>query len=193
MAGALNSLKGQLLVATPALGDPNFDKTVIFVLEHNAEGALGLVLNRPTDTDFVDPLPDWYGFAAYPPVVFVGGPVAHQSAIGLARVARVAASDAGEPVDGFVPVLGTIGTVDLSMRPEDLRPEVEEVRVFAGYAGWSDDQLEAEIDAGAWFVVSARPDDALSTNPEGLWSQVLRRQPGRLALFANFPPDPALN
>jgi putative transcriptional regulator len=193
MTGALNSLKGHLLVATPALGDPNFERTVIFVLEHNEEGALGLVLNRPTETDFVDPLPDWYGFAAYPPVVFVGGPVSRQSAIGLARVAPAVAGEAGEAGDGWVPVLDTIGTVDLSMRPEDLRPEVEEVRVFAGYAGWGEEQLEDEIDSGAWFVVPARPDDALSTHPEGLWRRVLRRQPGRVAVFANFPPDPALN
>jgi putative transcriptional regulator len=186
------TLRGHLLVATPALGDPNFERTVILVLEHNDEGALGVVLNRPSESDFVDPLPDWYGFAAYPPVVFVGGPVSRQSAIGLARAAFGTSSPRGV-AEGWVPVLDTIGTVDLTMRPEDVDAQIEEVRIFAGYAGWGEQQLEEEIEQGAWFVVPAEPDDALSTHPEGLWRRVLRRQPGRLALFANFPPDCALN
>jgi putative transcriptional regulator len=165
-----SSLRGRLLVATPLLGDPNFERTVILVLEHTSEGAVGVVLNRPTTVDFVEPLPAWYGLAAYPPVVFVGGPVASGSAIGLGRSPD-----------------GTVATVDLSVDPAD--QGVDEVRVFSGYSGWSEGQLEDEIDAGAWWVVPSEQDDAMCAEPEGLWKAVLQRQRDGLALFANFPVD----
>ena len=180
------SLRGRLLVATPILSDPNFDRTVILVLEHTPEGAVGVVLNRPTSADFVEPLPDWFGFAAYPAVVFVGGPVSEGSAIGLAR-----ARDP-RPAEGFNEVCGPIGTVDLSLDPDDVPVGVEEVRVFSGYAGWGEGQLEDEIDEGAWWVVEAEPDDAMCARPEDLWATILRRQRD-LALYANFPDDPSLN
>jgi putative transcriptional regulator len=181
------SFKGRLLVATPALLDPNFARTVVLVLEHGEPGAVGVVLNRPTTTDLADPLPGWSRLAAEPAVVFVGGPVALGSAIGLGRV------PAGPPVEGWAPVVAGLGTVDLSREPEEHGGSVDLVRVFTGYAGWSPGQLEGEIDEGAWIPLDARPDDALSTEPDELWRAVLRRQPGRLAWLANFPPDLSLN
>lgn len=181
------SLRGCLLVATPLLSDPNFDRTVILVLEHKPEGAVGVVLNRPSTADFVETLPDWYGLAASPPVVFVGGPVGESAVIGLARV-----RDA-RTTDGFTEVAGHIGTVDLTLDPVGLEAGVEEIRVFSGYAGWGEGQIEGEIDAGAWWVVDAEPDDAMSGRPESLWHAALRRQHDNLALHANFPDDPSLN
>ena len=169
------SLKGQLLVATPGLLDPNFFRTVILILEHGEEGAVGVVLNRPSDYDVVSTLPDWEKRAAAPPVVFVGGPVSEGTAICLGRVG-------GE--DG-------ISVVDASRDPDDLA--AREVRFFSGYAGWSRGQLEDEIDEGAWIVVEADPDDALDDEPELLWSRVLERQGGRLALLARYPDDPSAN
>jgi putative transcriptional regulator len=177
---------GKLLVATPVIGDPNFDRTVVLLLEHGDEGAFGLVLNRPTELDLLDPLPQWYSFAAAPCVVFVGGPVEQERAIALAR------ADAGGEVDGWHRVLGPVGTLDLNRRPDEIGG-LGEIRVFAGYAGWGAAQLEGEIDSGAWFVVDARPEDALCQNPMVLWSEVLKRQSGAMALFALYPSDPALN
>ena len=168
-------LKGKLLVATPGLLDPNFFRTVVLVLEHGDEGAVGVVLNRPSDFDVVTTLPDWEPRAAAPPVVFVGGPVAEGTAICLGRVG-------GQ--DG-------ITVVDASRDPDDLA--ADEVRFFSGYAGWSAGQLEDEIDEGAWLVVDADPDDALDDEPELLWSRVLERQGGRLALLARYPDDPTAN
>jgi putative transcriptional regulator len=191
-----SSFKGQLLVATPVLGDPNFERAVILLLEHTEEGAVGVVLNRPSGAHFVDPLPDWYGFAAYPPVVFVGGPVGQGSAIGLARARHPhpVPSGAEHPeTEGWSQVVGSVGTVDLTLDPDDVPVGIEEVRVFSGYAGWSEGQIEDEIVSGAWFVIDAEQDDALSTNPDGLWRSVLHRQSGKLALFANFPLDVTLN
>jgi putative transcriptional regulator len=178
---------GKLLVATPVIGDPNFERTVVLLLEHGDEGAFGLVLNRPTELDLLDPLPQWYSFAAAPCVVFVGGPVEQERAIALAR------ADRGGSVTGWHRVLGPVGTLDLNRRPDEIGPGLGEIRVFAGYAGWGADQLESEIDSGAWFVVDALPEDILCQDPTVLWSQVLRRQSGTMAMFALYPSDPALN
>lgn len=182
------SYRGRLLVATPVIGDPNFHRTVVLLLEHNDEGALGLVLNRPTDVSVLDPLPEWEGLAASPRVVFVGGPVEQGAAIGLAQRRPVQSGD-----DGFSPVLGLIGTLDLSRDPHEVDDTIERVRVFAGYAGWGPRQLEQELASDAWVVVDAHPDDILCDDPGELWHQVLRRQGGDLALLSYCPSDPSLN
>jgi putative transcriptional regulator len=182
-----SSHAGKLLVATPIIGDPNFERTVVLLLEHSDDGAFGLVLNRPTELDLLDPLPQWYSFAAAPCVVFVGGPVEQERAIALARAER------GRTVAGWHQVLGQVGTLDLNRRPDEIGPGLGEIRVFAGYAGWGSGQLEGEMESGAWFLCDARADDVLSQSPGNLWSEVLRRQGGSMALFAQYPTDPALN
>ena len=180
-------LKGRLLVASPTMQDPNFDRTVVLVLEHNAEGALGVVLNRPTETALGGALPAWGPLAADPPVVFVGGPVAPDAAIGLARA--VPAGDG----DGWAPLFDGYGTVDLGREPDAVEARVDGVRVFAGYAGWGPGQLEGELAAGGWVVVDAAADDPLCVDPGRLWEAVLRRQGGTTAWLANCPPNPSAN
>jgi putative transcriptional regulator len=179
--------KGRLLVATPTLLDPNFFRTVVLMLEHADEGALGVVLNRPSELEIAESLPAWRDVAVDPAMVFVGGPVAPGSAIGIARGRGDTDSDA------WAPVVNGLGTVDLSLSPADLPVDVTALRVFAGYAGWTAGQLDAELAAEGWFVVDAEPDDAFAPEPEELWKAVLRRQGGTLALFANAPPHPSLN
>lgn len=186
---AVTSLKGRLLVANPAMPDPNFHRTVVLMLAHQDDGALGVVLNRPSDLDVDSPLPRWERLVADPPVVFVGGPVAPGAAICLARV-----PDPPDATDGgWVPLVGELGTLDLEGDPDDLAVSVDAIRVFAGYAGWGPGQLEGEIENDAWFVVPAEANDALSGDPEQLWKRVLRRQGGRLALLAAYPNEPSLN
>jgi putative transcriptional regulator len=182
-------MKGRLLVATPLLTDPNFDRTVILMLEDNDEGALGLVLNRPSPLEVGEPLPDWADLSASPPVVFVGGPVSRSSVIALARC-----SDEREVTDEtWTSVLGPIGVLDLTADAALLHARVDDVRVFAGYAGWDATQLRGEIAEGSWFVVDAGPRDATTDDPEDLWREVLRRQPDPLRLFANYPEDISSN
>jgi putative transcriptional regulator len=194
-SGVFESRRGRLLVATPELGDPNFDRTVVLLLEHTAEGAVGVVLNRPSETALGDAGTDWGGWdilAAPPGVVFVGGPVARTAVIAVARLSPGGPGVSPEDIklSGFQPVLGDfVGIVDLTAEPEG----VEAVRLFAGYAGWGGGQLEAEISAGGWFILDALPSDPLSDEPEELWAAVLRRQGGSIALFASCPPDPSLN
>lgn len=184
---AMESLTGRLLVAAPGLKDPNFDHTVVLLVAHEANGALGVVLNRATEVPVADVLAGWGPLAGEPAVVFEGGPVQPETAICLARVLP------GREPKGFNRVSGPVGTVDLSGDPETFGEHVAGVRVFAGYAGWDSGQLESEIGTGSWYVLDALPGDALFPRPDDIWPMVLRRQGGMLAAVAHFPPDPTMN
>ena len=181
------SLTGRLLVATPALGDPNFHRAVVLVLDHDGDGSLGVVINRPTAVGVGEVLPPWEDHTSAPGVVFQGGPVALDSALGLAAVPGGA-----EPL-GWRRVSGGVGLVDLDVPPEVFIRAVAAIRIFAGYAGWGPGQLETEVAEGAWYVLEAEPGDAFSDDPAGLWRRVLRRQGGDMALVATFPDDPSNN
>lgn len=170
-------------MATPLIDEPTFRRTVVAVLHHDAEGAVGVVLNRPSALPVGEPFPGWHHLAADPPVMFSGGPVSLTGVICLARRAGPA-----EPV-GWTLVLPEFGTLDLERDPDEVGPAVRGLRMFAGYAGWAAGQLEGELDDGAWIVADARPSDLLSDHPESLWRDVLRRQPGRTRLLASYPPD----
>jgi putative transcriptional regulator len=189
----VSSLTGRLLVATPALADPNFDRAVVLLLDHDEEGSLGVVLNRPTPVGVGDVLEPWAQLAGIPQVVFQGGPVSLDSALGLAVVPGEAHDGAdGEPL-GWRRVHGAIGLVDLEAPPELLAAELGSLRIFAGYAGWGPGQLEDELVEGAWYVVESEPGDVSSPDPERLWRSVLRRQRNELAMVATYPDDPSLN
>jgi len=174
------------MVASPAMLDPNFHRTVVLLIEHGEEGALGVVLNRATEMPVGEPLPAWHDHAAAPAVVFVGGPVQRSSAICLGRTTDPEGSV------GFGPVFDGVGTVDLNEAPDDV-PGVATVRVFAGHAGWGPLQLEDELDEGAWVVCDAWPGDVFDPEPDLLWDRVVERQPGVVPLLTRFPPDPDLN
>jgi len=188
MSESGGSLQGRLLVARPMLVDPNFARTVLLLLAHGDQGAIGLVLNRPSSTSVGSPLPEWEELASGPAVVFLGGPVS-EGTICLARVS----SEVSVPGTGYLPLEGSLGTVDLEAGPALVRPWIERLRVFAGYAGWSPGQLEEEIEAGAWWALDAVDDDVFGDDPSTLWKRVLRRQGGDLALVAAYPADPTLN
>lgn len=174
----MESLAGSLLVATPALLDPNFFRTVVLVLQHDEDGCVGVVLNRPTEERVADHLPTWASRVPEPGTVHFGGPVDPAVAIGLCL--------AGEGMHTGVPGLRL---VDLSTHPDD---ESHPVRVYSGYSGWGSDQLESEIAMGSWYVVQASPDDPFDPF-EDQWRRVLRRQPGFLSIVSTFPDDATLN
>lgn len=186
----VSSLTGRLLVATPALADPNFDRAVVLLLDHDDEGSLGVVLNRPTLVGVGDVLESWAELAGRPQVVFQGGPVSLDSALALAVVPGE--SGTADPL-GWRRVHGAIGLVDLEAPPELLAAELGSLRIFAGYAGWAPGQLEDELADGAWYVVESEPGDVFSPDPEQLWRSVLRRQRNELAMVATYPDDPSLN
>jgi putative transcriptional regulator len=188
MMDAMRGLTGRLLVATPTLVDPNFRRTVVLLLDHNDDGALGLVVNRPLEVDVAAVLPAWQPYTTDPGRLFQGGPVELDSALGLVAVP----GDSAEP-PGVRRLVGSLGLVDLDAPPEAVLRGVAGLRIFAGYSGWSDGQLEREIDEGAWYVVGSESGDAFTGSPQNLWRTVLRRQGGDLALVSTFPEDPALN
>lgn len=178
---------GRLVVATPALGDPIFRRTVVLLLQHSDDdGALGVVLTRPSRTPIEAVVPGWEDLAAGPAVVFTGGPVQPDAGICLGRVAP---GSTGGP--GFAPLADPqLGTVDLESEPD---AGLRAVRLYAGYAGWSGGQLESEVDEGSWWVLDALPGDPFGPSPEGLWSDVLRRQGLPLAFMAAATGDPRQN
>lgn len=180
------STAGRLLVAEPMLGDPNFDRTVVLMVEHTADGAMGLVLNRPTDLPVRDALPAWEGRVTAPAVLHVGGPVEERSGWCLARLAP------GLAPPSFLPVLGDVGLLDLEIDPTDLAG-LTAARLYAGYSGWGPGQLEHELAQDAWIVVDAMGDDPFLPNADELWNRILTRQGGHLARLSLFPRDPSLN
>ena len=179
------SSRAHLLLATPELLDPNFHRAVILMLEHNDDGALGVILNRPRLVGGGEAVPHWADRLAYPARLHDGGPVSSDSVIGLGRGPAL-------PVEGISPLLGRLGVIDLHRDPVDL-PDIGEVRLFAGYAGWGAGQLETELAAGAWIVAEASEEDARSVEPEDLWRNVLARQYGFTALLAGYPDDASQN
>jgi putative transcriptional regulator len=179
---------GRLLVASPVLLDPNFLRTVVLLLDHDEEGTLGVVLNRPTTVPVASVLPGWAEEVDDPPVLFDGGPVSADSALAVACV-----PEASEDPVGFRRLFGPTGMVDLDTPLEVLAPAMTRMRIFAGYAGWGGGQLDAEIEEGSWYVVPAETADIFAASPDDLWRQVLRRQPGPLAWVSTMPIDPGRN
>jgi putative transcriptional regulator len=172
------SVAGKLLVASTILGDPNFFRSVVLVLQHDADGALGLVLNRPTESPVGEHLPLLAPRAVEPDVVFIGGPVEPEVAIALES-----ASEPAQPT-----ALDGVGIVDVhdSTLPAPCR-------VYSGYSGWGAGQLEDELEEEAWMVIDPTAADVFTSDPEGLWASVLKRQGGRFAMLATYPPDISLN
>ncbi|GAA3428668.1 YqgE/AlgH family protein [Streptosporangium sandarakinum] len=185
---------GGLLVAAPQLDDPNFRRSVVLILEHDAEGGtLGVVLNRPSDISVTQVLPTWDTMVTGPSVLFQGGPVQTDSALALAAVPSGQEPLGWRRLHAGTPAVSRLGTVDLDAPPEILAGEIAQMRIFAGYSGWTAGQLEAEIGEGAWYVVDAEPGDTFYPDPGSLWRAVLRRQPGELAYVATCPDDPSMN
>lgn len=183
----LDPLAGRLLVASPTLVDPNFARTIVLLLDVDEDGVLGVVLNRPSEVAVGEVLEPWAEVVGAPRVLFRGGPVGTDSALAVAALA-----DESEPV-GWRPLFDGTGLVDLDAPSEVIVPALRGMRIYAGYAGWSYGQLEAEIAEGAWYVVRGERQDVFNADPGDLWQQVLRRQPGPLAWLATYPEDPSQN
>jgi putative transcriptional regulator len=160
--------KGRLLVAEATMVDPN--------------GALGVVLNRPSDVEVREAVPTWGPFVSDPSTLFVGGPVAPDAAICLSL--RI-----GGEAPGWQPIAGDIGVLDLHRDPTEAPRGVSNLRVFAGYSGWEAGQLESELDMDGWYVVDTGPDDVFAPRPAQLWRDVLARQRGALRQYAFYPDD----
>jgi putative transcriptional regulator len=179
------SLAGRLLLASTTLLDPNFARSVVLIGMHSEQGALGLVLNRPSTATVADAVPQLSQLVDEDEPVFVGGPVQASAIVVLAEFT--------DPAAAGVLVLGRIGLPAPEVPLEDLGDATERRRVFAGYAGWGEGQLDAEVEQGDWIAHDPEPQDIFTAAPEQLWSAVLTRKGGRYALIARMPLDPSLN
>jgi putative transcriptional regulator len=181
---------GMLLVATPTLLDPNFKGSVVMLLESDEGGALGVILNRPSTLPVSGVLSQWAGVVSDPDVLFHGGPVGPDGALGVGRLSPAEAESA--PL-GYRPVDGGFGIVDLDTPVDLLAEALADLRIFVGYAGWDAEQLLGEIAEGSWYLVPGNASDVFGANVRALHHAVLRRQPGELAWRLTRPLDPEQN
>jgi putative transcriptional regulator len=179
---------GTLLVASPELLDPNFADSVVLLLDSDENGALGVILNRPSQVPVAAVLESWAGVVADPDVLFHGGPVSTDGALAVAVL-----TDPDDAPVGWRPTYGAVGLVDLDSPVELVDGTVRAMRVFAGYAGWGAEQLQEEIAEGSWYVVASEVGDVFRAEVGDLRREVLRRQPGELAWVSTRPADPLQN
>ncbi len=181
----LEPAAGRLLVSSPALVEPTFHRAVVYLLEHDGGGTVGVILNRPSHTPVGQVLPDWHEAVSEPAVVFGGGPVLPDGALCLGQLRQDGPGVRRLP-DG-------LGTVDLDADVGVITGLTTRLRVFAGHSGWAPGQLDAELAAGAWYVVAGSASDVFTDDPRPLWPRVLRRQPPPLNLLSTYPPELGLN
>jgi putative transcriptional regulator len=172
------SLRGNLLIAAPSLFD-YFRRAVVLLLEHSDEGAMGVVLNRTSETPVAEAVPVLAGLAEQDDLVHLGGPVSPESVVAL--------GDFDDLSEAGAPVVGSLGLLDPDLPPASMR----RLRVYAGYAGWGSGQLEGELEEKAWIVEPALADDPFGD--DDIWSAALQRKGGAYALLATMPAEPSLN
>jgi putative transcriptional regulator len=180
----MTSLKGQLLLSSAGLHDPNFRHTVVLVGQHSAEGALGVILNRPLELTVAEGVPEMASLVGRDALLFQGGPVQPVGPVLLAEFTHPELAD--------LLVFGHVGFLVGDVSP-DIRPGIVRARLFAGYAGWGPGQLEAEMEEGSWILEPAREEDVFSDDPELLWGRILRRKGPGFDHLARIPFDPRTN
>ncbi len=181
----MDSARGKLLIAGPSLLDPNFWRTVVLVIEHTAEGALGLVLNRPSETTVGEAVPQLEELVELSDRLFIGGPVQPSAVIVLGEFE--------DPTDAALLAFDDVGVLGTGSTPEESSVGLRSGRAFVGHAGWGPGQLDGEIERDDWILEPAILDDAFTAEASDLWSEVLTRKGGNYALLARMPPDPSVN
>jgi putative transcriptional regulator len=179
----VESLAGQLLISSPSLIDPNFRRTVVLMTHHDEEGAVGLVLSRPSELRIADAVPDLGDLPYADEVVYVGGPVQPEAVVVLIEL--------DEEREDAEPIVGRIAYMPPGVDTWELG--ASRARVFAGYSGWGPGQLESELAETAWIVARAEPEDVFAPDPDELWRAVLQRKGGMYSLIATMPYDPSRN
>jgi putative transcriptional regulator len=180
--------KGVFLVASPALRDPNFRQTVVLLCEHGPEGALGVVVNRPTAMHIAEALPQVPVLEGQKHVLFAGGPVQTNQIMLLYRLDQVP-ENSHHIFDGVC--LG--GDLSVLERILTSSRDNEAFRAYLGYAGWGPGQLEREMETGSWITLPADPAIVFEKDPARIWPDILASLGEPFRRYADMPPDPSLN
>jgi len=180
----MESLRGQLLISAGGLYDPNFRHTVVLLGEHDAEGAVGVVLTRPLEVTVHEAVPALAELVDADAPLYRGGPVEEGQPVLLAEVDDPAVLD--------LQAFGSVGFLTGAV-PSAVRSRLSRVRVFAGYAGWGPGQLEAEMAEDSWIVESPEADDVFTDEPDALWHRILERKGPPWSTMARIPFDPSTN
>lgn len=178
--------KGRLLLSEPYLADPNFERTVILLTEHNEEGSVGFILNKPSESRLGEVMDDLKGLDSQ---IFIGGPVQQDTLHFIHRYGDL--DDAIELENGLY--WGGNFEQLLSLA-EAGQFSVTDIKFFLGYSGWSPDQLEDELKLNSW-IVSDRVSHELifETMPDQMWKRAMQELGGRFSVYSNYPADPRMN
>ena len=161
--------KGKFLVAANHLNDPNFSQTVIYLVAYSQRGALGVVVNRPTDVQLARAMPHLEDRPHAEDFIYAGGPV------GRTRMLLLIRSDTF-PLEEVLPITEEISvTSSLDNLAMLAAAATAQFRVYAGYAGWSPSQLDYEVARGDWRVMPGTPSTLFGADPQNLWSTLMKK------------------
>jgi putative transcriptional regulator len=178
--------KGSLLIAKPFLGDPNFERGVILLCSNGEQGSFGFVWNQVTELLLGDVLEE----TIYKDIhLYLGGPVEKNTLHFIHR--RPDLISGGEEIMEGVFWGGNFDQVRTLININSL--DVDDVRFFIGYSGWSEGQLDDELDEDSWIVTNASADFLFTTVPSNFWREILKDMGGEYRSIANYPTDPRLN
>src|ERR1041384_4972247 len=178
--------KGKILVSEPYLPDPNFERTIILLCEHNDEGSFGFIMNKPSLAKLADVMQDLKDIDA---PVFIGGPVQQDTLHYIHRLSNL--EESIEVMDGIY----WGGNFDqLVSLIETKQVAASDIKFFLGYSGWSVGQIEEELKEDSW-IVSDKVNEELSFDikAEAMWQYAVKRMGGRFSVYSNYPQDPRLN
>ena len=177
---------GKLLIAEPFLDDPYFKRSVVLLTEHNENGTIGFILNKPIEIKLKDAVGE------LPPIdsnIHLGGPVARETLHFL--------HTEGDLIDGSLEIMkglfwgGNFETLKKLIELDKIKPEA--VKFFVGYSGWEPKQLDKELKLNSWIVLEAKVDDIMKRNTANLWKDILKEKGKEFGVIADFPEDPNMN
>jgi len=179
--------RGKILLSEPFLGDTTFERSVVLLCEHNDNGAFGFMLNKSTSLTINAVLEETVPFEKD---LFLGGPVAQDSLFFLIRQNQAI-------LDGAMHIKDDLyWGGDFEHLKELIKEEVLDInncRFFLGYSGWSEEQLEAELESKSWIVTDIHSEEMFVKNPQSMWQNILRKMGGNYKALSNYPIDPRLN
>jgi putative transcriptional regulator len=178
--------KGSVLISEPFLNDPNFDRTVVLICEHNEQGTFGLVLNRPVEIKLGDVLEDLTGVDKE---LLIGGPVQQNTLHYIHKLGEEIVE--AEEISKGIFWGGDFNQIKTMILAESI--DLDKIKFFLGYSGWDAGQLDREIEEKAWLVADLGDDSIFEAESDSMWKRVLQIMGGEVSWLANSPSDPRLN